>query len=263
MAGGYSPSRRSGVCSGGSASSISLVKIRSLRVVVGQLVVVAHRDRVERAGDLAVAAEDAARHVDLVDRGVALAGRDLVARACSRRRRRGCSRPGRRPRRASSRRTSRGPCPRSAAACGGRGSAGRPASSPPGTGSSRGPRPGGRRSCAGRAGSRRRRGRRRRGRRARGRAAPGVAALCQSGVVASRGHQHDRRHEHVQGRERQQDLPAEGHQLVVAQARQRGADPDEEEQDERTSSGASRAARAPPGRGRASRRGSRRRRCRR
>src|SRR3954452_16864108 len=47
-------------------------------VVVGQLVVVAHRDRVERAGDLAVATEDAARHVDLVDRGVALAGRDLV-----------------------------------------------------------------------------------------------------------------------------------------------------------------------------------------
>src|SRR2546430_6139026 len=46
--------------------------------VVGQLVVVAHRDRVERARHLAVAAEDAARHVDLVDRGVALARRDLV-----------------------------------------------------------------------------------------------------------------------------------------------------------------------------------------
>src|SRR3954468_14152840 len=46
--------------------------------VVGELVVDAHRDRVERARDLAVAAEDAARHVDLVDRGVALAGRDLV-----------------------------------------------------------------------------------------------------------------------------------------------------------------------------------------
>ena len=63
----------------GSASSISLVKIRSLAVVVGHLVVVAHRDRVERAGDLAVAAEDAAREVDLVDGGVALAGGDPVA----------------------------------------------------------------------------------------------------------------------------------------------------------------------------------------
>ena len=30
--GGYSPSARSGVCSGGSASSISFVKIRSLRL---------------------------------------------------------------------------------------------------------------------------------------------------------------------------------------------------------------------------------------
>src|SRR5690349_15409015 len=47
-------------------------------LVVGELVVVAHRDRVERARDLAVAAEDAARHVDLVDRRVALAGRDPV-----------------------------------------------------------------------------------------------------------------------------------------------------------------------------------------
>src|SRR4051794_32630094 len=46
--------------------------------VVGQLEVVAHRDRVERAGHLAVAAEDAAQHVDLVDLRVALAGRDLV-----------------------------------------------------------------------------------------------------------------------------------------------------------------------------------------
>src|SRR2546421_1630280 len=47
-------------------------------VVVRQLVVVTHRDRVERTGDLAVAAEDAAAHVDLVHRGVALAGRDAV-----------------------------------------------------------------------------------------------------------------------------------------------------------------------------------------
>src|SRR6185312_5604232 len=40
-----------------------------------QFVVVAERDGVERAGQLAVAAEDAAAHVDLVDAGVALAGR--------------------------------------------------------------------------------------------------------------------------------------------------------------------------------------------
>src|SRR5271165_5505927 len=43
-------------------------------IVVGELVVVAHRDRVERAGDLAVAAEYATRQVDLIHRGVALAG---------------------------------------------------------------------------------------------------------------------------------------------------------------------------------------------
>src|ERR1700744_3141763 len=48
--------------------------------VVGHLVVVAHRDRVERARDLAVAAEDAAAEVDLVDRGVALAGGHAVLR---------------------------------------------------------------------------------------------------------------------------------------------------------------------------------------
>src|SRR4051794_35800124 len=48
--------------------------------VVGELVVDAHRDRVERARHLAVAAEDAARHVDLVDARVALAGGDLVLR---------------------------------------------------------------------------------------------------------------------------------------------------------------------------------------
>src|SRR5438309_566164 len=46
--------------------------------VVRQLVVVPHRDGVEGAGDLAVAAEDAAAHVDLVDGGVALARRDPV-----------------------------------------------------------------------------------------------------------------------------------------------------------------------------------------
>src|SRR5262245_31009099 len=49
-------------------------------VVVGHLVLVAHRDRVEGTGDLAVAAEDAAGEVDLVDRRVALAGRDPVGR---------------------------------------------------------------------------------------------------------------------------------------------------------------------------------------
>src|SRR5215207_439570 len=48
-------------------------------VVVGHLVVVPHRDRVERAGGLAVAAEDAAGEVDLVDRRVALAGAHAVA----------------------------------------------------------------------------------------------------------------------------------------------------------------------------------------
>src|SRR5271170_7389291 len=48
--------------------------------VVGQLVVVAHRDRVERAGDLAIAAEDAAAEVDLVDARVALTRRHAVLR---------------------------------------------------------------------------------------------------------------------------------------------------------------------------------------
>src|SRR6478672_9612163 len=49
-------------------------------VVLGDLEVVAQRDRVERAGELAVAAEDAARHVDLVDARVALARRDTILR---------------------------------------------------------------------------------------------------------------------------------------------------------------------------------------
>src|SRR3954447_23063369 len=47
-------------------------------VVVRHLEVVAHGDRVERARDLAVPAEDAPRQVDLVDGGVALARRDPV-----------------------------------------------------------------------------------------------------------------------------------------------------------------------------------------
>src|SRR3954454_24917182 len=49
-----------------------------LAVVVGHLVLVAHRDRVEGAGHLAVAAEDAPGEVDLVDLGVAFAGGHAV-----------------------------------------------------------------------------------------------------------------------------------------------------------------------------------------
>src|ERR1700730_8513926 len=45
-------------------------------LVVGELVVVAHGDRVEGTGELAVAAEDALREVDLVHGRVALARRD-------------------------------------------------------------------------------------------------------------------------------------------------------------------------------------------
>ena len=138
-AGAYSPSRRSGVCSGGSASSISFVKIRSRAAVVGELVVVAHRDRVERAGHLAVAAEDAARHVDLVDRRVALAGRDLVVgRVLGGHHADALGRAGRGAERAAHA-LLEARCPRSGAACGGRGSAGRPASSPRGTRSVTGP----------------------------------------------------------------------------------------------------------------------------
>jgi hypothetical protein len=46
--------------------------------VFRELVLAPQRDRVEGTGDLAVAAEDAAAHVDLVDPRVALAGRDAV-----------------------------------------------------------------------------------------------------------------------------------------------------------------------------------------
>src|SRR5215217_9362486 len=42
--------------------------------VFGELELLLERDRVERAGELAVAAEDAAAEVDLVDARVALAG---------------------------------------------------------------------------------------------------------------------------------------------------------------------------------------------
>src|SRR2546423_10097714 len=51
-------------------------EVRAL--VVRHLEVGAHGDRVERARDLAVAAEDAACEVDLVDRRVALAGAHAV-----------------------------------------------------------------------------------------------------------------------------------------------------------------------------------------
>src|SRR5215471_3440777 len=49
-------------------------------VVLRDLELVAEGDRVERARELAVAAEDAAAEVDLVDPRVALAGRDTVVR---------------------------------------------------------------------------------------------------------------------------------------------------------------------------------------
>src|SRR5207247_4268344 len=45
---------------------------------LGQLVVGAERDRIEWTSELAVAAEDAAAHIDLVDARVALARRDAV-----------------------------------------------------------------------------------------------------------------------------------------------------------------------------------------
>jgi hypothetical protein len=48
--------------------------------VLRDLVLVAERDCVERARKLAVAAEDAAAHVDLVDARVTLAGGDAVVR---------------------------------------------------------------------------------------------------------------------------------------------------------------------------------------
>src|SRR5918992_4899387 len=48
--------------------------------VLGELVLGLERDCVERARELAVAAEDAAREVDLVDARVALARRDTVRR---------------------------------------------------------------------------------------------------------------------------------------------------------------------------------------
>src|SRR4029077_15382385 len=49
-------------------------------VVLRDLELVAERDRVEGTRELAVATEDAAAEVDLVDPGVTLAGRDAVVR---------------------------------------------------------------------------------------------------------------------------------------------------------------------------------------
>ena len=76
--GHHSPSARSGVALDRLGEQHLLGEDQVRAVVVRQLEVVAHRDRVERAGDLAVAAEDAAADVDLIDRGVALAGGDAV-----------------------------------------------------------------------------------------------------------------------------------------------------------------------------------------
>ena len=202
-------------------------------VVVGELEVVAHRDRVERAGDLAVAAEDAAADVDLVDRGVALAGRDAVlGRVLGGDDADAVGRAGGGAQRAADALLEAGvlEAVELVAAAEARVDRhlllgvldrvdalddAREASS------------------SARAASRRRRGRRRRRRPAR--AARWTAIWSSPGDQrAHRVHRHDddRRHERVERRERQQDLPAEAHQLVVAQARQRRADPDEEGDEE-------------------------------
>src|SRR5215210_4427868 len=58
---------------------------------------------------------------------------------------------------------------------------------------------------------------------------PGFQAMW--GFDSVERHDDDRRDEGAQGRQRQEHLPAEAHQLVVAQARQRRADPEEKEDD--------------------------------
>src|SRR3954447_17834962 len=73
-------------------------------------------------------------------------------------------------------------------------------------------------------------------------APPGRGARCTAmtsspgfqgmGFVSVEGHEDDGRDQGVQSRQRQEDLPAEAHELVVAQARQRRADPEEEEDEE-------------------------------
>src|SRR6185503_6873734 len=55
---------------------IGLVPDEIVLAVDGELVVLPHEDRRDRTGFLAVAAEDAAGLVNLVDRGVARAGHD-------------------------------------------------------------------------------------------------------------------------------------------------------------------------------------------
>ena len=216
----------------------------------------AHRDRVERAGGLAVAAEDALGEVDLVDGRVALAGRDAVlGRVLGRHHADAVGRAGGRAQRAADALLEPA-CPRSGAACGGRESAGTPAPSPPGTAPWWCPRRSARRSSSARARSRgtrarshawrpaggsarpRSRPRRdatRRAARARRRTSP--AAARSRGSSARRPsvgrHHDDRRHECVERGQRQQHLPAEAHQLVVAQARKRGPGPDEQERDDR------------------------------
>ena len=74
-------------------------------VEAGQLEAVAVGDGVGGAGFDAVAAEDAAVVVDVVDLGVALGARRCASRRCSRRPRCRCSSRGRRRRRGSRRRT--------------------------------------------------------------------------------------------------------------------------------------------------------------
>ncbi len=80
----------------------------SCAVVERELVLVAHRQRPRRARLDAQPAEDAAQVVDLIDRAVALTGREPLARRCCRRPRRRSRRPGRPRRTARSRCTSRG-----------------------------------------------------------------------------------------------------------------------------------------------------------
>src|SRR5919199_2803817 len=62
---------------------------------------------------------------------------------------------------------------------------------------------------------------------------PGVQGMWALRALGSVGHdEDDRRDQRVQGRQRQEHLPAEAHELVVAQARERRADPEEEEDQE-------------------------------
>src|SRR5258708_462808 len=61
---------------------------------------------------------------------------------------------------------------------------------------------------------------------------PGFQGMWRLGSVSVGHDEDDRRDQGVQGRQRQEDLPAEAHELVVAQARERRADPEEEEDEE-------------------------------